>query len=60
MNQYPYRWFWKAKLPHRRGQVFRVIARGALNSCLIEFDDGGRYVTSRNALRKDKTCKPAK
>lgn len=33
--------------------LFRVIARGKLNSCLIEFlEDGWRVVTSRNALRK--------
>lgn len=47
-----YRWFWKARLPERRGQLFRVLARGRLNSCLIEFEDGWRCVTSRNALRK--------
>jgi hypothetical protein len=47
-----YRWFWKAKLPDRRGQIFRVLARGKMNSCLIEFDDGWRVITSRNALRK--------
>jgi hypothetical protein len=49
-----YRWFWKTKLPDRRGQRFQVLARGALNSCLIEFEDGARFVTSRNALRKAK------
>ena len=47
-----YRWFWKARLPERRGQLFRVLVRGKLNSCLIEFEDGWRVVTSRNALRK--------
>jgi hypothetical protein len=48
-----YRWNWRARLPERRGEVFRVLARGTLNSCLIEFlRDGRRVVTSRNALRK--------
>lgn len=48
-----YRWFWRARLPERRGQLFRVLCRGKLNSCLIEFcDDGRKVVTSRNALRK--------
>jgi hypothetical protein len=48
-----YRWFWKARLPERRGQLFRVLVRGKLNSCLIEFEeDGWRVVTNRNALRK--------
>ena len=50
-----YRWFWKARLPERRGQLFRVLIRGKLNSCLIEFEDGWRVVTSRNALRKERT-----
>lgn len=51
-----YRWYWKAKLPDRRGEVFRVIARGTMNSALIEFvRDGWRCVTSRNALRRIKS-----
>lgn len=50
-----YRWHWRKRLPDRHGQVFRVLARGALNSCLIEFlSDGWRVVTSRNALRRVK------
>lgn len=47
-----YRWFWRARLPDRRGQLFRVLARGKLNSALIEFEDGTQFITSRNALRK--------
>jgi hypothetical protein len=47
-----YRWFWKVRLPERREQLFKVLVRGKLNSCLIEFEDGWRVVTSRNALRK--------
>lgn len=55
MNDQLYRWFWKARLAERRGQLFRVLCRGKLNSCLIEFcDDGWTVVTSRNALRKVK------
>lgn len=54
MTDQLYRWFWRAKLPERHGEPFRVICRGAMNSCLIEFADGWRYVTSRNALRKIK------
>lgn len=30
----------------------RVVARGALGSVLIEFEDGGREVVSRWALRR--------
>jgi hypothetical protein len=51
---YPYVWTWKTRLPDRRGQHLKVIVRGALNSCLVEFADGQRFVTSRNALRKRK------
>lgn len=47
-----YRWHWRARLPERRGQLFRLLATGRLNSCLIEFEDGWRVITSRNALRK--------
>lgn len=46
------RWYWRARLPERHGQTFRVICRGKLNSALIEFGDGFRVVTSRNALRR--------
>ena len=49
-----YRWYWRTRLPERHGQTFRVICRGAMNSCCIEFADGWRCVTSRNALRKVK------
>lgn len=47
-----YRWRWRKRLPDRHGQVFRVVCRGALNSCLVKFEDGFRAVTSRNALRR--------
>jgi hypothetical protein len=49
---YPYRWRWRARLADRHGQLFRVLARGALNICLVEFVDGFRAITSRNALRR--------
>lgn len=55
MKEQLYRWHWKARMPERHGQLFRVLVRGKLNSCLVEFiNDGWRMVTSRNALRKDK------
>ena len=53
MTQTLYRWYWRSRLPDRHGELFRVLARGALNSCMIEFlSDGWIVVTSRNALRK--------
>jgi hypothetical protein len=47
-----YRWRVRTRLPERFGQACRVLARGALNSCLVEFEDGYRVVTSRNYLRR--------
>jgi len=31
----------------------RVVVRGKMNSCLVEFEDGQREVVSRNAIRKE-------
>lgn len=45
-------WFWRSRLPERKGQVCRIIARGKMNSILVEFEDGYRVVTSRYAVRK--------
>lgn len=45
-------WYWRAKLPDRKGQLCRVVARGNMNSIMVEFEDGARFVTSRNAVRK--------
>lgn len=47
---YIYRWDRQG----RRGQPCRVLARGTMNSCLVEFADGYRMVTSRNAIRRKK------
>lgn len=38
----------------RKGQTCKVTARGAMNSCRVEFEDGFRMVTSRNAIMKAK------
>lgn len=45
---YVYRW----NRMGRKGQICRVLARGKMNSCLVEFEDGFKAVTSRNALKK--------
>ena len=47
-----YYWFWKKKLGDRNGQKCRVLARGKMNSILVEFEDGYRVITSRYAVRK--------
>jgi hypothetical protein len=33
----------------------RVIARGKMNTCLVEFEDGFRVTTSRNHIMKFET-----
>jgi hypothetical protein len=48
----PYFWRWRKRLPERRGQPCRILARGRLGSVLVEFADGCRVVTSRYAVRK--------
>lgn len=52
MGDYPYYWRVKTRLPERKGQPCRVLVRGAMNSCLVEFEDGFKVVTSRNYVRK--------
>lgn len=49
---WPHRWHWRSRLPERHGQPCRVLARGRLNSILVEFEDGFRVVTSRFAVRR--------
>lgn len=48
MQVYTYRW-------NRRGRIGRrciVTARGSMNSCRLEFEDGFKMVTSRNAIAR--------
>jgi len=41
------------KRPNLYGRECRVLARGRMNSCLVEFVDTGlKEIISRNALRK--------
>lgn len=47
---YSYVYFWSRQ--GRKGQPCRVIARGKLNSCCVEFEDGYKMITSRNAIRR--------
>jgi hypothetical protein len=50
-DDYDHTWFWLNRLPERKGQRCRVLARGTLNSILVEFEDGVKVVTSRWAVR---------
>jgi hypothetical protein len=49
---FPYYWRVKTRYPERFGQFCRVLSRGKMNSCLVEFADGYRVITSRNYVRK--------
>lgn len=46
--------YWRIRkwLPERIGEPCRLLARGKMNSCLVEFSDGTRVVTSRWSVRK--------
>ena len=50
----PFDRYWRVHttLPTRDLQPCRIIARGRLNSALVEFQDGYKCVTSRWNLRK--------
>lgn len=49
---------WVAAFGNKRatlyGRGLRVLARGAMNSAPVEFENGQREVISRNAIRKVK------
>ena len=53
-DNYDYIWYWWKKLPLRKGQRCRVVARGRMNSICVEFKDKKQYITSRNAVRRVK------
>ena len=59
LNDYPYYYAWgnNAVRAAFKGRRCRVVARGAMNSCLLEFENGERLVTSCNALRRRKESK---
>lgn len=45
---YVYRW----NKQGRKGQRCAMTARGTMNSCRVEFEDGFTMITSRNALAR--------
>jgi hypothetical protein len=47
---FPYIYRWDRH--SRKGQFCRVLARGKMNSCCVEFEDGYKMITSRNALSR--------
>jgi hypothetical protein len=50
-----YVWRVKRRLPERYMTPCRVLVRGKLNTCLVEFEDGYRVTTSRNYVMKWET-----
>lgn len=55
MTTYRYAWRNNSKRATLYNRELIVIARGGMNSCLVEFTDNGqREVISRNAIRKVK------
>jgi len=51
-DDYDHVWYWKKRLGYRKGQPCRIVARGKMNSVLVEFENGEMVVTSRWATRK--------
>lgn len=53
---YPYYYAWRNN--KKRATLYkrklRIVARGTLNSALVEFENGQREIISRNAIRKNK------
>lgn len=49
---YYYAWRNSPKRETLYKRTCRVVARGRMNSCLIEFENGQRECVSRNAIRK--------
>lgn len=46
-------WYWRKRLGARKGSRCRIVAAGAMNSILVEFEsDGLLVVTSKWAVRK--------
>jgi hypothetical protein len=45
-------WYWRTRLPERKGEPCRVVVRGRRGSVLVEFPDGLRVVTSHRAVRR--------
>lgn len=47
-------WRVRTRLSERFGQPCKVLARGRMNSCLVEFEDGYQVITSRWYVRRRK------
>lgn len=45
---------WRRYRPDLFGRLCLILARGRLNSILVQFEDGTRHVVSRYSVRKIK------
>jgi hypothetical protein len=45
-------WRIRTNLAERHGDACRILARGKMNSILVEFADGTRHIVSRHAVRR--------
>ena len=52
---YVYRWANNLERAKCKGKRCRIVTRGAMNTVLLEFDDGFQMTSSGNALRKEKS-----
>ena len=52
MFEFFYAWRNNEKRQTLYKRACRVVARGRMNSCLIEFENGQREVVSRNAVKR--------
>ena len=50
--EFPYVWRVRTRLPERFGTRCAVLARGAMNTAHVRFEDGFEVYTSRNYMRK--------
>lgn len=54
METYPYVYRWENNPTDAKfkGKICRLVCRGALNTVMLEFEDGTRVATSGDAIRK--------
>lgn len=54
-HDFPLVWYWRKKLPERKGQRCRIVTAGSMNSVMVEFEDGFKTITSKHAVRPAST-----
>jgi len=54
---FDHQWRWSSRLPQRKDRKCRVLAKGSMNSVLIEFEDGYKVIASRYAIKPIKRPK---